>query len=331
MPLTIAHLGQFPAVTISFNLLPGVSLGDAVGRVEELARDTLPGLHPHQFSRDGRGIPVFAARHGSAAGHGHPGDLHGTGDSVRELHPPPHHSLRPALGRFGRPGHAADVPQRAEHLLLRGHYHAGRHRQEERHHDDRLRAGRPAHARACRRRGHLRGLPGALPAHHDDHHGGADGHAAHRPRLRRRRRSAPPAGPGRGRRPGGFAVADALHHPGVLHLHGAVAQPRREEAVRRSAAAPEVVLRIFHGRGAAAISSRAGIPIELRKPGERGRSSFRRNRGGKLIPSRLGSQANTGSLSPVSPAGGALSGIEDTPHLRRSFLLFRLLPATGGL
>ena len=41
-PLTVAHLGQLPAVTISFNLLPGVSLGDAVDRVEELARETLP-------------------------------------------------------------------------------------------------------------------------------------------------------------------------------------------------------------------------------------------------------------------------------------------------
>jgi HAE1 family hydrophobic/amphiphilic exporter-1 len=40
--LTIAHLGQLPAVTISFNLLPGVSLGEAVDRVDELARDTLP-------------------------------------------------------------------------------------------------------------------------------------------------------------------------------------------------------------------------------------------------------------------------------------------------
>ena len=46
-----------------------------------------------------------------------------------------------------------------------------------------------------------RGLPGPLPPHHDDHHGGADGHAADRPRLRRRRRITPAAGPGRGRRP----------------------------------------------------------------------------------------------------------------------------------
>ena len=30
-PLSINHIGQFPAATISFNLAPGVSLGDAVG------------------------------------------------------------------------------------------------------------------------------------------------------------------------------------------------------------------------------------------------------------------------------------------------------------
>jgi HAE1 family hydrophobic/amphiphilic exporter-1 len=41
-PLTVNHLGQLPAVTISFNLKPGVSLGDAVNIVEKLARATLP-------------------------------------------------------------------------------------------------------------------------------------------------------------------------------------------------------------------------------------------------------------------------------------------------
>ena len=59
-----------------------------------------------------------------------------------------------------------------------------------------------------------RSLPGPLPSHHDDHHGGADGHAAHRAGLGRRRRSAASAGTGGRRRPGGFAVADALHHAG---------------------------------------------------------------------------------------------------------------------
>jgi len=40
-PLSISHLGQLPATTISFNLLPGVSLGDAVERVQELAKEVL--------------------------------------------------------------------------------------------------------------------------------------------------------------------------------------------------------------------------------------------------------------------------------------------------
>lgn len=41
-PLTVNHLGQLPAVTISFNLKPGVSLGDAVKAVQGVARNTLP-------------------------------------------------------------------------------------------------------------------------------------------------------------------------------------------------------------------------------------------------------------------------------------------------
>jgi HAE1 family hydrophobic/amphiphilic exporter-1 len=41
-PLTVNHAGQLPAVTISFNLRPGVSLSQAVERVERMARGTLP-------------------------------------------------------------------------------------------------------------------------------------------------------------------------------------------------------------------------------------------------------------------------------------------------
>jgi HAE1 family hydrophobic/amphiphilic exporter-1 len=41
-PLTVVHQGQLPAVSISFNLRPGVALGDAVAAVNALARKTLP-------------------------------------------------------------------------------------------------------------------------------------------------------------------------------------------------------------------------------------------------------------------------------------------------
>ncbi|WP_373649162.1 MULTISPECIES: multidrug efflux RND transporter permease subunit [unclassified Schlesneria] len=38
-PLTINHQGQFPVVTVSFNLAPGVSLGDAVTAIAEAKKD----------------------------------------------------------------------------------------------------------------------------------------------------------------------------------------------------------------------------------------------------------------------------------------------------
>ena len=41
-PQSINHAGQLPAVTLSFNLRQGVSLGDAVERVNQVARETLP-------------------------------------------------------------------------------------------------------------------------------------------------------------------------------------------------------------------------------------------------------------------------------------------------
>ena len=41
-PLTVNHLGQLPAVTLSFNLKPGVSIGDAVNAVHKLAATTIP-------------------------------------------------------------------------------------------------------------------------------------------------------------------------------------------------------------------------------------------------------------------------------------------------
>ena len=47
-PQSVNHIGQLPSVTVSFNIAPGVALGDAVARVEQLARE-------------------IAARHGIAA------------------------------------------------------------------------------------------------------------------------------------------------------------------------------------------------------------------------------------------------------------------------
>ena len=145
-PLSVTHLGQLPSVTLSFNLAPGVSLGDAVERIETAARETLPADIRTSFQG------VAAAFQSSLQGMGlllvmaHPGHLHGAGHSVRELHPSDDDSFGTPFGRLRRAGDAADLPRRAQHLLVRRHHHADRHREEERDHDDRLRSRSPAHA-----------------------------------------------------------------------------------------------------------------------------------------------------------------------------------------
>ncbi len=48
-PLSVNHLGQLPAVTISFNLRPGTAIGQAVDNIDALARRTLPGSISYQF------------------------------------------------------------------------------------------------------------------------------------------------------------------------------------------------------------------------------------------------------------------------------------------
>jgi HAE1 family hydrophobic/amphiphilic exporter-1 len=69
-PLTVAHYGQLPAVTVSFNLEPGVSLGQAVDSIQQAARETVPSTistiflgtaAAYQSSLEGMGVLLFAA------------------------------------------------------------------------------------------------------------------------------------------------------------------------------------------------------------------------------------------------------------------------------
>lgn len=41
-PITVTHNGQFPAVTVSFNLSPGIALSEAVNRINEISSSILP-------------------------------------------------------------------------------------------------------------------------------------------------------------------------------------------------------------------------------------------------------------------------------------------------
>jgi hydrophobic/amphiphilic exporter-1 (mainly G- bacteria), HAE1 family len=49
-PLSVNHSGQLPSVTLSFNLLPGTSIGTAVDRVEAAARQVLPSTISTNFA-----------------------------------------------------------------------------------------------------------------------------------------------------------------------------------------------------------------------------------------------------------------------------------------
>jgi HAE1 family hydrophobic/amphiphilic exporter-1 len=69
-PLTVNHLGQLPAATISFNLKPGAALGDATKLVEQAALRTLPAdiqgtfqgtAQAFQSSLTGMGLLLLAA------------------------------------------------------------------------------------------------------------------------------------------------------------------------------------------------------------------------------------------------------------------------------
>jgi hydrophobic/amphiphilic exporter-1 (mainly G- bacteria), HAE1 family len=49
-PLSVSHAGQLPAVTLSFNLAPGVSLSEAVTAVQRAADETLPATISTSFA-----------------------------------------------------------------------------------------------------------------------------------------------------------------------------------------------------------------------------------------------------------------------------------------
>ena len=65
-PLTVTHAGQLPAVTISFDVAPGVSLGEGMARVEEAAREVLPATlttsfqgTAQEFQKSARGLGLL--------------------------------------------------------------------------------------------------------------------------------------------------------------------------------------------------------------------------------------------------------------------------------
>ncbi len=177
--------------------------------------------HQHELPGHGAGLPGFAARPGASPPGGGLRDLCGAGHSLRELHPPDHHPVRPSLGRHWSAFDADALPHGSDGDRDYRHHHADRHREEERDHDDRLRAGSAAAGRGIAGTRDLRGLLAQVPADHDDDHGGDHGDLAHSARRGSGIGASPAPGRGGRGRVGDLAAADALHHPGGLSLSGA--------------------------------------------------------------------------------------------------------------
>ncbi len=135
-----------------------------------------------------------------------------------------------------------------------------------------------------------------------------------------------PRGPGQARRQGCRALGGVRKRPrDPARLQTAMARPVARgvqillQRVLSVGLAYCDILKL-RGRGAAAISSRTGFSIALRKSGSKGPSVIPPKREGKHNSFRLGSPANTGSLSLATPAGGALSGAKTRWCSTRTFL-----------
>ena len=167
--------GSSRAVTISFNLAPGVALGDAVAAIDAgRARDRRAVEHRRKLPGHGAGVP------GLAGHRAHPdrrGDLLTVYIVLGMLyesyvHPITILSTLPSAG-VGALLALLICRHRSHRDRPHRDHPAHRDREEERHPDDRFRARRRAHGREASRGGDLPGVPAAVPADHDDDDGGA--------------------------------------------------------------------------------------------------------------------------------------------------------------
>ena len=194
-PLAVNHQGSFVAATLSFNLAPGASLSQATAQINQAIRGS---ACPERFtaaSRERRGPIRITRQRAGADPVGTRRRVYRARGALRELHPPPHDPLDAAFGRHRRGACAVAVQQRIQHHRLHRRHPPDRDRQEERHHDDRLRARRSSAMQDSRRAMPSTWLPAALSADHDDDDGGDAGRVTARLRHRRRcRRSASRSG-----------------------------------------------------------------------------------------------------------------------------------------
>jgi HAE1 family hydrophobic/amphiphilic exporter-1 len=219
--LSINHQGQFPAITISFNLAPGAALGqavDAITRVQTQMR--LPGTMLGTFQGTAQAFQsslktqpylILAAL---VAVYIILGMLYES-----YVHPLTILSTLPSAGLGALLG-AVHISHRAIGHGAHRHHPADRYREKKRHHDGGLRHPRGTRTASLAARRHSPGLPATLPPHHDDHHGGLAGRLAAGLGSRHRLGAAPAPGLHHGGRPGRESGTDIVHDARDLFVPG---------------------------------------------------------------------------------------------------------------
>ena len=100
VPLTVNHQGQFPVVTLSFNLAPQASLGDAITAVNKVKDEShMPAADSGGLSGNRGVVPGIALQRARADPGGACYGLHRLGGFVRKLHSSHHHSVHAAFRR----------------------------------------------------------------------------------------------------------------------------------------------------------------------------------------------------------------------------------------
>ena len=256
-PLSISHQGQFPAVTISFNLAQGAALGTATEAIKQArARAEPPAVAADHVPGQRAGVPAVALNRADADRGGARRRLPDPRHPLRELHPPDHHPVDAAVGGSRSSDRADVVRVRFQPGCHDRRDPADRHRQEERHHARRLRARRRARGAPVHRGCDPQSGDPALPADHDDDHGCAARRRAADARHRHGRGDPAAARLRDGRRAAAQPGDDAVHDADHLHLPRQALEPvlrprnARQHAERGRGAAGGIAARSARARHA---------------------------------------------------------------------------------
>ena len=158
-PISLPHQGQFPATTLFVQPAEEYCAERRRDRHQPRGSGDGPACQHHrQIRRHRAGLSGFAQQSAHPDRNRAARRLHRAGDAVREPDPSADHHLDAAVGgRGSADGHGPVQEQSGHHRHDRNHS-ADRHRQEERDHDDRLRAGG-----RTQRRTELRAKPSIRP------------------------------------------------------------------------------------------------------------------------------------------------------------------------